>query len=608
MMDNFSKDDNKLELEVTSKYGRIINTDIRFFASDKGTSVLNFLITKNNTPLAISDNHAKASIVLKTENYSVDSGAYISDDLTIVDPINGLLQYVIPSKFLKYNGKVNAQVFFTQNGSGNVVVEREFTFQIDNDLISDFDGETKLTYIKSIQDVIESVGDEVTTLKKSLESAKSVVSSIESESSKSIQQIELKKNESVEAITITQKAAIEELDSKLAEIVLRKKEIEQKIDSYTSKVDDDDLVKNTTTSNWQKYKITDDDGTVKNLSDVSIYRTLNESNACRLIHIDNATDAPSSQDLGNSDVGPDGIPDDDFVLPDYGSTGYNTSGLLTIYVNKNNSGRAIWQPDNTNDYYTSLKSNGTWLRFEKLSDESVSKQFVENLNKSTLEQAQSYYNKNIDKKEWQKHPITNEQGYVKNVSLANSDDGFFSLGTGFYYVTNVPNLPSEISSSDGYLNVYAKDSLNMFYDFTPNNSNISLKKRMVNGRLEEQWSYLSGNQNKKTLFDGSATGVGTTLTLTDDYTNYSLLMISGIYSGGTFTNAYLVYDASRIILSNTNVNDEQAQGCAVYECQLQKDNNRTLSIQNDVYFDAVKQQGSGPNANKYTIKKIVGWK
>ncbi|MBT2861000.1 phage baseplate upper protein [Staphylococcus coagulans] len=581
MMDNFSKDDNKLELEVTSKYGRIINTDIRFFASDKGTSVLNFLITKNNVPLAISDNHAKASIVLKSENYSVDSGAYISDDLTIVDPINGLLQYVIPSKFLKYNGKVNAQVFFTQNGSGNVVVEREFTFQIDNDLISDFDGETKLTYIKSIQDVIESVGDEVTTLKKSLESAKSVVSSIESESSKSIQQIEVKKNESVEAITITQKAAIEQLDSKLAEVVLHKKEIEQKIDFYTSKVDDDDLVKNTTTSNWQKYKITDDDGTVKNLSDVSIYQTLNDSNACRLVHIENATDAPSV---------------------------YNNSGLLTVYVNKNNSGRAIWQPDNTNDYYTSLKSSGIWLRFEKLSDESVSKQFVENLSRSTLEQAQSYYDEHIDKKEWQKHPITNEQGYIKNVSLANSDDSFFSLGTGFYYVTNVPKLPSEINSSDGYLNVYAKDSLNMLYDFTPNNSNVSLKKRMVNGRLEEQWSSLSGNQNKKTLFDGSATGVGTSLTLTDDYTNYSLLMISGVYSGGTFTNAHLVYDASRITLSNTNLNDERAQGCAVYECQLQKDNNRTLSIKNDVYFDAVKQQGSGPNANKYTIKKIVGWK
>ncbi|MBU3873868.1 phage baseplate upper protein [Staphylococcus coagulans] len=581
MMDNFSKDDNKLELEVTSKYGRIINTDIRFFASDKGTSVLNFLITKNNVPLAISDNHAKASIVLKSENYSVDSGAYISDDLTIVDPINGLLQYVIPSKFLKYNGKVNAQVFFTQNGSGNVVVEREFTFQIDNDLISDFDGETKLTYIKSIQDVIESVGDEVTTLKKSLESAKSVVSSIESESSKSIQQIEVKKNESVEAITITQKAAIEQLDSKLAEVVLHKKEIEQKIDFYTSKVDDDDLVKNTTTSNWQKYKITDDDGTVKNLSDVSIYQTLNDSNACRLVHIENATDAPSV---------------------------YNNSGLLTVYVNKNNSGRAIWQPDNTNDYYTSLKSSGIWLRFEKLSDESVSKQFVENLSRSTLEQAQSYYDENIDKKEWQKHPITNEQGYIKNVSLANSDDVFFSLGTGFYYVTNVPKLPSEINSSDGYLNVYAKDSLNMLYDFTPNNSNVSLKKRMVNGRLEERWSSLSGNQNKKTLFDGSATGVGTSLTLTDDYTNYSLLMISGVYSGGTFTNAHLVYDASRITLSNTNLNDERAQGCAVYECQLQKDNNRTLSIKNDVYFDAVKQQGSGPNANKYTIKKIVGWK
>ncbi|WP_440992551.1 BppU family phage baseplate upper protein [Staphylococcus epidermidis] len=45
-MENFLKDDNKLELDVTSRYGQVIDTDIRFFTSDRGTAVLNFMAIK----------------------------------------------------------------------------------------------------------------------------------------------------------------------------------------------------------------------------------------------------------------------------------------------------------------------------------------------------------------------------------------------------------------------------------------------------------------------------------------------------------------------------------------------------------------------------------
>ena len=40
------------------------------------------------------------SIVLKTDNFDDEHGAYISDELTIVDAINGRMQYVIPNEFL----------------------------------------------------------------------------------------------------------------------------------------------------------------------------------------------------------------------------------------------------------------------------------------------------------------------------------------------------------------------------------------------------------------------------------------------------------------------------------------------------------------------------
>ncbi|HDP5860586.1 TPA: BppU family phage baseplate upper protein, partial [Staphylococcus aureus] len=89
VVDNFSKDDNLIELQTTSKYNPIVDTNISFYTSDRGTGVLNFAVTKNNKPLSISNNHAKADIVLKTDNYDDEHGAYISDKLTITDPING---------------------------------------------------------------------------------------------------------------------------------------------------------------------------------------------------------------------------------------------------------------------------------------------------------------------------------------------------------------------------------------------------------------------------------------------------------------------------------------------------------------------------------------
>ncbi|WP_460989791.1 phage baseplate upper protein, partial [Staphylococcus aureus] len=118
-------------LQTTSQYNPVIDTNISFYESDRGTGVLNFAVTKNNRPLSISSEHVKTFIVLKTDDYNVDRGAYISDELTIVDAINGRLQYVIPNEFLKHSGKVHAQAFFKQKGRDNVVVERQFSFNIE---------------------------------------------------------------------------------------------------------------------------------------------------------------------------------------------------------------------------------------------------------------------------------------------------------------------------------------------------------------------------------------------------------------------------------------------------------------------------------------------
>ncbi|MDT3854416.1 phage baseplate upper protein, partial [Staphylococcus aureus] len=52
VVDNFSKDDNLIELQTTSQYNPVIDTNISFYESDRGTGVLNFAVTKNNRPLS----------------------------------------------------------------------------------------------------------------------------------------------------------------------------------------------------------------------------------------------------------------------------------------------------------------------------------------------------------------------------------------------------------------------------------------------------------------------------------------------------------------------------------------------------------------------------
>ena len=110
VVDNFSKDDNLIELQTTSQYNPVIDTNISFYESDRGTGVLNFAVTKNNKPLSISKHNAMTSIVLKTDNFDDEHGAYISDELTIVDAImDDAIRY--PKRVLKNTGRVHAQAY-----------------------------------------------------------------------------------------------------------------------------------------------------------------------------------------------------------------------------------------------------------------------------------------------------------------------------------------------------------------------------------------------------------------------------------------------------------------------------------------------------------------
>ncbi|MDN8798993.1 BppU family phage baseplate upper protein, partial [Staphylococcus aureus] len=79
--DNLRKTDNLINLETTSKYQALTDTNIQFYNMDIGTSELNFMVTKDNNPLLISDNNVDAHIGLVAHD-----GSKIVDDLEFIDP------------------------------------------------------------------------------------------------------------------------------------------------------------------------------------------------------------------------------------------------------------------------------------------------------------------------------------------------------------------------------------------------------------------------------------------------------------------------------------------------------------------------------------------
>ncbi|HDH6589043.1 TPA: phage baseplate upper protein [Staphylococcus aureus] len=605
-VDNFSKDDNLIELQTTSQYNPIIDTNISFYESDRGTGVLNFSVTKNNRPLSISSEHVKTSIVLKTDDYNVDRGAYISDELTIVDAINGRLQYVIPNEFLKHAGKVHAQAFFTQHGSNNVVVERQFSFNIENDLVSGFDGTTKLVYIKSIQDTIEAVGKDFNQLKQNIADAQMLIAKVNDSATKGIQQIEIKQNEAIQAITATQTSATQAITTEFNKIVEKEQAIFASVNEIEQQINGADLVKGNTTTNWQKSKITDDYGKAIESTEKSIEAVLSAVNSSRVIHITSASDAPSFEDIGTVNTPKEDGVDDGSDIPAAPNT-LGKSGVLVVYVVDDSTARATWYPDDSNDEYTKYKIGGTWYPFYKKNDGDLTKQFVEETSNNALNQAKQYVDDKFGTTSWQQHKMTEANGQSIQVNLNNAQGDLGYLTAGNYYATRVPDLPSGVESYEGYLSVFVKDETNKLFNFTPYNSKKVYTRSIANGRLDSQWT-VPNEHKTAVLFDGAASGVGTTINLTESYTNYSVLLVSGTYPGGVIEGFGLTVLSNTIQLSKGNVVDSDGNGGGIYECLLSKTSNTTLRIDNDVYWDLGKMSGSGARANKVTINKIVGWK
>lgn len=322
----------KINLETTAHIQSKLKTNIQFYNTDVGTADLVFNVTRNGSPLLVSSENADVFLILKNDT------SYIVDTVTPIDPLNGRMKYTIPNEFLSLTGKVDGQLYIAVHGKEDIVTEIEFSFDIANSLINTIPAVDKLNEIKTFQQFREDIMESIRVINEGLENGSDYVSQLDAakasglkaindRTAQVISDIETLVNTSKQSLTDIKETSITELDNKATQI---KEEVE--------------ALNNYDTSNWQKHKLTQDDGTLRTIANFDFNTIDDYLTKTETIYVTTPINGPSS-----------------------------VSGYVDFKI-RGSYGVLTYQPWNSDDIYMTRKiGTDGWTQWNKVTNENKRK-------------------------------------------------------------------------------------------------------------------------------------------------------------------------------------------------------------------------------------------
>lgn len=248
----------KIPLETNAYYQALTKLNVSFWTQDKGTSTLQFIITRNNFPIALTGEDVKVILALESE------GSFIStDELDLDNEVEGVATYTIPSTFLAVAKNVTGQIYVAV-GDDETVVQRKFSFKVENDLLSEIPSEEKIRYIKMFDDLKVDMEARLGTLDTALSRLEDNIEDVNNARETGITAINNLYN--TKLVTFNQNfddkvalvnGAIEDLEE-YATVTLS--DMTTKKEAFDASVAGSGLITTGQTDNWQKYKLTNEDG------------------------------------------------------------------------------------------------------------------------------------------------------------------------------------------------------------------------------------------------------------------------------------------------------------------------------------------------------------
>ena len=353
----------------------ISDLGVGFYNLDENTAVLRFQLSNDKGPLLVHENNLTAYAYFESSNGSASDVI----ELEIEDSNNGIVRITLDKEFLQASTstKVKGQVYIgVNNVSGEekyneVAVFREFTFEVADALINKISSFTKIEYIRmfsqlkerieqqvrDIEEAIANGADYVAEMKTVLQQGKDALnkivvdgkadintliiqskSDIDETVSQSIEDITTLSNNTKTSIQNTADTANESVKATSDQAITH---VDTKVAEFNKTVEDNGFVTpeqldtNINSLNWQKYKLTNDDGT---------YQVLSLSS-----NLDNLYSLAPGNYYTTS-------------TPITGAT--STAGFTTVEIRENLAKRITFRPYNSKQIWVKRYYN-TWFDWER---------------------------------------------------------------------------------------------------------------------------------------------------------------------------------------------------------------------------------------------------
>ncbi|WP_204190626.1 MULTISPECIES: BppU family phage baseplate upper protein [unclassified Staphylococcus] len=285
----------------------ISDLGVGFYNLDENTAILRFQLSNSKGPLLIHENNLTAYAYFESSNGSVSDVI----ELEIEDSYNGIVSITLDKDFLQASTstKVKGQVYIgVNNVKGNpeyneVAVFREFTFDVADALINKISSFTKIEYIRmfdqlksrieqkvrDIEEAIANGADYVAEMKSVLQQGIETLNAIVADGKSDIQayitqaktDLTIVKNDATEDITTTANnakssvqdtasTAVNSINSKATEVT---EHVDAKVTEFNQTVTDNGFLspqildEELENLDWQKSKLTNDDGRLQQLSE-----------------------------------------------------------------------------------------------------------------------------------------------------------------------------------------------------------------------------------------------------------------------------------------------------------------------------------------------------
>ena len=285
----------------------ISDLGVGFYNLDENTAILRFQLSNTKGPLLIHESNLIAYAYFESSNGSVSDVI----ELEIEDSFNGIVTITLDKEFLQASTstKVKGQVYIgVNNVDGNpeyneVAVFREFNFEVADALINKISAFTKIEYIRmfdqlkmrieqkvrDIEEAIANGADYVAEMKSVLQRGVETLNAIVSDGKTDIQSfitqaksyLDSTKDSAVNDITTTSNNAKTSI-TETADGVIKNinnvsndatEHIDGKVDEFNGLLETggfltpEELGTQLEELEWQKHKITEDDGTTPLISD-----------------------------------------------------------------------------------------------------------------------------------------------------------------------------------------------------------------------------------------------------------------------------------------------------------------------------------------------------